>query len=134
MDPYQKQSSILKALAHPARLQILDALRAGPQCVCHLEALLGLRQAYVSQQLARLREAGLVVDSKEGLNVFYQVRDPQVFETIDGVRAMTQVSLDLPAPVVMGDQVIAGCVCPNCRSMATVLKPSGAMNDESLRI
>ncbi|MFQ5341699.1 MAG: ArsR/SmtB family transcription factor [Anaerolineae bacterium] len=129
MDPYRRQTAILKALAHPARLQILDALRAGAQCVCHLEALLGLRQAYVSQQLARLREAGLVVDNKEGLNVFYQVKDPQVFETLDRVRAMTRVTLDVPAPVVMGDQVIAGCVCPNCRSTTAVLEPTGAMNE-----
>lgn len=129
MDPYRKQTEVLKALAHPGRLQILDALRAGPQCVCHLEALLGLRQAYVSQQLARLRKAGLVVDHKEGLNVFYQVRDPQVFEVIDRVRAMAQMSLELPALVVTGDQVIAGCVCPNCRSATTVLKPTGAVNE-----
>lgn len=114
MDPYDKQTGILKALAHPARLQILDALRAGPECVCHLEALLGLRQAYVSQQLARLREAGLVVDNKEGLNVFYEVKDPQVFQIIDQVRALTRIPDDRLRPLMGGNQVIAGCPCPKC--------------------
>lgn len=115
MDLYQKQTDILKALAHPVRLQILDALRAGPECVCHLEALLGLRQAYVSQQLARLREAGLVTDQKDGLNVFYRVADLRVFDIIDEVSAVAKVPADdWPIPVTMQRQVVANCPCPKC--------------------
>jgi DNA-binding transcriptional ArsR family regulator len=52
-----------KALAHPVRLQILDMLRSGEVCVCHMEAVLGKRQAYISQQLMVLRDAGLVCKS-----------------------------------------------------------------------
>ncbi len=115
MDPYDKQTDILKALAHPVRLQILDVLRAGPECVCHLEALLGLRQAYVSQQLARLRESGLVVDHKEGLNVFYRVKDSQVFELIDRVRNVAQVPDERLLPRVSEHQAVADCVCPKCQ-------------------
>ncbi len=122
MDPYRRQTEILKALAHPARLQILDTLRAGPECVCHLEALLGLRQAYVSQQLARLREAGLVVDHKEGLNVFYQVKDPQIFELIDQIRSVAQVPDDRLLPRVAEHQAVADCVCPKCQVEAVVVR------------
>lgn len=121
MDSYDKQTDILKALAHPARLQILDALRAGPECVCHLEALLGLRQAYVSQQLARLRESGLVIDHKEGLNVFYEVKDPEVFELIDQIRNVAQVPSESLLPRVAEHQAVAGCVCPKCQPVEAMV-------------
>jgi ArsR family transcriptional regulator len=62
MDAYEYQAALLKALAHPVRLQILDILRDGEQCVCHIEAVLGLRQAYILQQLMLLRKAGLLAD------------------------------------------------------------------------
>ena len=57
MKAYEKQSDLLKALAHGSRLAILDILREGEQCVCHMEATLGLRQAYISQQLMILKQA-----------------------------------------------------------------------------
>jgi DNA-binding transcriptional ArsR family regulator len=60
----QRQADLFRALMHPARLAILDLLRAGEACVCHLEAHLGYRQAYLSQQLAILRTAGLIRDSR----------------------------------------------------------------------
>jgi len=75
---YTSTVRIFKALAHPARLRILEALKQEEACVCHLEALLGLRQAYISQQLAVLREAGLVRDRQEGLYVFYRLADERV--------------------------------------------------------
>jgi ArsR family transcriptional regulator len=75
---YTNQSLLLKALAHPTRLQILDMLRHGELCVCHIEATLCKRQAYISQQLMTLREAGLVDSRKEGLKVYYHIVDPRV--------------------------------------------------------
>lgn len=72
MRAYAQAANMLKALAHPVRLQIVEVLREeGEACVCHLEARLDQRQAYISQHLAKLREVGLVVDRREGLNVFY---------------------------------------------------------------
>src|SRR5690349_29500 len=53
----QRQARLFHALMHPARLTILNTLRDGEACVCHLEARLGYRQAYLSQQLAALRAA-----------------------------------------------------------------------------
>ena len=58
MSQYQLTATIMKALVHPVRLQILQVLRDGEACVCHLEAVLNQRQAYISQQLMRLRDAG----------------------------------------------------------------------------
>ena len=57
--PYEAQAQWLKVLTHPARLAILNILRDGEHCVCHMEAHLGYRQAYISQQLMVLREAGI---------------------------------------------------------------------------
>jgi len=68
MDSYETQSDILKALSHPTRLAILDILRDGEQCVCHMEATLKLRQAYISQQLMILKDAGLVEARRDGLS------------------------------------------------------------------
>ena len=59
MTQYANRAQIFKALAYRARLHILEALEQEEACVCHLEALLGLRQAYISQHLALLRQAGL---------------------------------------------------------------------------
>lgn len=80
---YQTASLRFKAMAHPVRLQILDMLRQREICVCHLEAVLKKRQAYISQQLMVLREAGLVDTRKDGLRVFYRLADDQVRDLLD---------------------------------------------------
>jgi DNA-binding transcriptional ArsR family regulator len=82
MSAYQEQAKLFHVLSHPARLQILDILRGGEECVCHIQSLLGKRQAYVSQQLMVLRDAGLVADRKDGLNVFYRLADPAVADVL----------------------------------------------------
>ena len=83
MQVYQPQARLFKALMHPARLAILDILRDGEHCVCHLEHMLGYRQAYISQQLSVLRENGLVLDRRDGLNIYYHTADPQIYTLID---------------------------------------------------
>ncbi len=76
---YLQLADQCKGLTHPVRLQILDMLRGGELCVCHIERALNRRQAYVSQQLMVLRDAGWVEARKEGLQVFYRLADaPQV--------------------------------------------------------
>lgn len=118
MDAYESQAHLLKVLANPARLQILDILREDEHCVCHLEAVLGLRQAYVSQQLMVLRKAGLVVDRKEGLRVYYRVRDPGIYGLLDVARSLVSrraqkkgLSLNFMLPDKARP---GGCVCPKC--------------------
>lgn len=85
---YDQQAQILKVLTHPARLAILDILRNGEHCVCHMEAYLGYRQAYLSQQIAVLREAGLIQDRRDGWNIFYRVSDPRIYAILDAVQAL----------------------------------------------
>ena len=102
---YEEWAGRCKALAHPVRLQILDMLREGEVCVCHIRAKLRRRQAYVSQQLMVLREAGLVKTRKEGLRVFYRLSDPHVEALLNAI--LGPVAADAPSPV-------EGCDCPRC--------------------
>jgi DNA-binding transcriptional ArsR family regulator len=73
----QAASSFLKALAHEGRLMILCHLASGERTVGELEVLLGMRQASVSQQLARLRLEGLVSCRREGKAMYYSIADPR---------------------------------------------------------
>jgi len=107
MELYEQETRLYKALSHPARLAILDLLRGGEQCVCHMEAAFGWRQAYISQQLMVLREAGLLEVRREGLNIFYRVTRPEIFAVMDAMRSVTGVQPALPPKV-------NACTCPNC--------------------
>ncbi|WP_081419808.1 ArsR/SmtB family transcription factor [Leptolinea tardivitalis] len=106
-NPAKLVESIFKAFAHPARLEILEELRKGEFCVCHLEALLNARQSYVSQQLAVLRESGLISDRRDGWNVYYQIKDPRVLDLLD-----TAYSITGRKPIVR--KAVKGCPCPHC--------------------
>lgn len=111
--PYDPQSRLFKALMHPTRLAILDQLRNGEQCVCHLEAVLGQRQAYISQQLMTLREAGLIEDRREASRVYYRVIDPAVFLVLDAAQSYAG------EPPMEVDVTSSQCNCPKCRPVAT---------------
>lgn len=77
------KAEFFKALAHPVRIAVLDALRNGETGVNELCATLKVEQSTLSQQLAVLRSRNLVVGRKEGLNVYYSVRDTTVFKLLD---------------------------------------------------
>jgi len=87
---FDAEARLLALLAHPIRLQIVELLRHGEVCVCDMQAALNQRQAYVSQHLMALREAGLVTCRKDGLRVYYRLSDPRILRVLDQVRAMNQ--------------------------------------------
>jgi DNA-binding transcriptional ArsR family regulator len=109
MNTYQTQTQLLKAMAHPARLYLLSALRQQEECVCHLTALLGKRQAYVSQQLKYLRDAGLIADRKEGLRVYYHIQEPRVLALLDEVNALAGSEERM-----LTHMALPACTCPKC--------------------
>jgi DNA-binding transcriptional ArsR family regulator len=108
----EQLTTLFKALAHPGRIAILDILRNGEQCVCHIEAQLGYRQAYISQQLAVLREAELIQDQRDGWNIYYRVIRPEVYALVDVARTM----VGLPIPRSPFDNPRVECPCPKCAS------------------
>jgi ArsR family transcriptional regulator len=79
----QFKAEFFKALSHPLRIKILDALRSGEIGVNELSFRLNVEQSTLSQQLAVLRNRNIVVGRKNGNNVFYSVRDPVVFRLLD---------------------------------------------------
>ena len=72
--PSESRLQTIKALAHPSRLLIIEALHDGEKCVCDLRDLTGSDLSTVSKHLAILRSAGLVSSQKRGLRVFYRLR------------------------------------------------------------
>jgi len=71
---YERRAAIAKALGHPSRLMIVDALQEKEICVCELTELVGADQSTVSRHLSVLKNAGLVDTRKEGPMIFYRLR------------------------------------------------------------
>jgi DNA-binding transcriptional ArsR family regulator len=82
----QFTAEFFKALSNTLRIKVLDGLRSGEVGVNELSARLGVEQTTLSQQLAVLRKSSIVVGRKEGQNVFYSVRDPEIFRLLDDAR------------------------------------------------
>ena len=112
MDTYQTESDFLKTISHATRLAILDLLRDGEQCVCHIETALGLRQAYISQQLMVLKQAGFLEARRDGLNLYYRVSKPEVFSVLDALRFATGVFPKVP----QHKHAKTDCPCPKCNA------------------
>ena len=98
------KADFFKALAHPLRISILDALREGELTVNEISQRFDVEQANASQQLAVLRNRNIVVTRKDGANVYYSVSDKSIFKLLDaakeifnnhlvGVRSMLQHGL-----------------------------------------
>jgi len=100
---YQRVTELFQLLSHPVRLHILDELRRGEACVCHLQAILRRPQPYISQQLRVLREAGVIESYKNGLFVYYRLASPQV----ERLLAEALGPAGQPTPTL-------GCACPRC--------------------
>lgn len=103
MDSLHQSARLLRALSHPIRLKLLGLLDEDEQCVCHLTASTGKRQAYISQQLAALRAVGLVQMRKEGLRVYYRVNDSRTHKLL--------CAINVPRG---NNHNVRGCECPKC--------------------
>jgi DNA-binding transcriptional ArsR family regulator len=82
------KAQFFRALAHPARIRMLEILVRGGRTVQELQEQLALGQPIVSQQLAVLRQQGIVSAQKEGLSVRYALRDPLVGDLLDVARGI----------------------------------------------
>src|SRR6187397_2119075 len=80
------KADFFKALAHPLRISILDALRDGELTVNEISQRFEVEQANASQQLAVLRNRNIVVTRKEGANVYYSVSDKSIFKLLDAAK------------------------------------------------
>jgi DNA-binding transcriptional ArsR family regulator len=87
---YLERSKILKALAHPVRLFIVDELSRQERCVCELRDMVDLDISTVSKHLSVLKNAGIVEDNKRGLQVFYKLLRPCVTRFFTCLEAMVE--------------------------------------------
>jgi len=88
------QADVLKALAHPRRLQIMHRLADGPVEVRALAAELGMTQPNVSQHLAVMRAAGVVEAERIGREVRYRISDPDVVVACATMRRVLERRID----------------------------------------
>lgn len=90
---FELKAELFKALAHPARIRALEVLADGERSVSELQPDVGIESAHLSQQLAVLRRAGLVVTRKEATTVFYSIKDPRLVELLTVARQLLIASL-----------------------------------------
>lgn len=82
------KARVLKAMAHPSRLCIVEELAKKERCVCELTEIVGADMSTVSKHLTVLKHAGIVADEKRGAMVFYRLRVPclgKLFDTVETV-------------------------------------------------
>jgi len=85
---YEARARVIKALAHPSRLMIVDELAKGERCVCELQAIVGSDMSTVSKHLSVLRAAAVIADDKRGLQVFYRLRVPCIVKFFGCIEAV----------------------------------------------
>jgi DNA-binding transcriptional ArsR family regulator len=120
---FETEAEFFNAMAHPSRLKILELLRDGEACVCHIQAMLDQRQAYISQQLNVLRQTGLVTHRKDGQRIYYQISDPILFSMLDNVKEILHV-LGKWEPEIADDANLSdrkkSCTCPQCSAQVAI--------------
>lgn len=109
-------SQLLYTLGQPVRVQILLAIGEDEACVCHLEALLGQRQPYISQHLMALRKAKILLTRREGRFIYYRLRDARILDLIQTAGEISggQEFLQDFAKKIHAPQA---CACPHCESI-----------------
>jgi DNA-binding transcriptional ArsR family regulator len=128
---HEQISTLLRAISQPARIEILLAIGTGEACVCHLEAAIGQRQAYISQQLMALREAGIVNYRRDGRNIFYRLKDSAILELIvqaGKFSGMDESDIPIAGPTTLSEE----CPCPNCEPGMVVGEPKHTIQPDNL--
>jgi DNA-binding transcriptional ArsR family regulator len=81
----QLKSEVLKALAQPTRLKILELLRNGERCICEIIPAINGEQSNISRHISTMQKSHLITTRKDGVKVMVKVRDPRIFEILDTV-------------------------------------------------
>jgi ArsR family transcriptional regulator len=89
---FEARARIIKAMAHPTRLFIVDELSRGERCVCEFQEMVGSDMSTISKHLSVLRTAGIIADEKRGNQVFYTLRVPCVMNFFGCVESVLKTS------------------------------------------
>jgi len=90
---FEARAQILKAMAHPTRLFIINALVEEECCVCELTDMVGADISTVSKHLSVLKNAGIVQDDKRGLQVYYSLRCPCILDFLGCIENVIKENL-----------------------------------------
>ena len=96
------KADVFQVLAHPTRIHIIESLRDGELTVSAILERIGVEPANASQHLSVLRSKGLVVNRKEGNQVFYSLRDPLLTEVLDTMRRYFKAHLEDAMAILKG--------------------------------
>lgn len=111
-NPEFEISRLLALIGQPARIQILLVISSQEACVCHMEAVTGMRQASISQHLMALRKAGLVTHHRDGRNIFYLLARPEVVGILKQSALVVGILPDQLES--LSNRQVPGCTCPQC--------------------
>jgi ArsR family transcriptional regulator len=89
---YEARANIIKAIAHPSRLFIIEELKKRKRCVNELTEMIGSDTSTVSKHLSVLKHAGLVYDEKRGTSIFYHLRVPCILDFIGCVEDVLEAN------------------------------------------
>lgn len=87
---FQKKADILKALAQPTRLMILELLKGGERCVCEIYPALDREQPSVSKHLNIMKQVGILESRQDGLRIIYWIKNPEVLEILRHAETILQ--------------------------------------------
>ena len=82
---FEKQAEIVKSIAHPLRIAVIDFLKDGEQCVCDIAAFIGAERSNVSRHLSVMVNAGVLDSRKDGLKMIYRLKTPCILNFISCV-------------------------------------------------
>ena len=91
---FEAKAKIIKAMAHPTRLFIVDVLSQQEQCVCELTDMVGADNSTVSKHLSILKAAGIVEDEKRGLQVWYSLKVPCILNFFSCVEQVQKLAAE----------------------------------------
>ncbi|HIJ96635.1 MAG TPA: winged helix-turn-helix transcriptional regulator [Desulfuromonadales bacterium] len=95
------RAEILKALAQPTRLKIIDFLRDGERCVCEIFPAIAEEQSNTSRHLSMMLSAGVLSRRKDGLKIYYKIKQPEVLQVVDIVTLIVKQEISVRHELLM---------------------------------
>lgn len=89
---FEERAKVMKAMAHPSRLMMIDELSRGERCVCDLRELIGHDMSTVSKHLTVLKKAGIVEDERRGKNMYYRLKVPCILNFFQCVESVIEAN------------------------------------------
>lgn len=112
--PEDRIARLMRLIGQSSRIRILLAIGKREVCVCHLETVLNQRQAFISQHLKQLREAGFVITERKSRHIYYRLSDPNLINLIRSTAALTGNPDWIDSALT--NRPIPNCPCPECSS------------------